>query len=803
MSAQEPTTDRHASVPEGASTAPHSLQGSNDQSSAPELSAGSGAVPPSDLTGLKLEAPKTWAAGAPGVRHALEAVGRAAGPTRGLRVLGQLNQVGGFDCPSCAWPDPDAEHRSTFEFCENGAKAVASEATNTHADADFFARHPVGELAGWSDHQLERAGRLVEPLVLEPGDDHYRPISWDDAFARIAEALNDLESPDRAIFYTSGRTSNEAAFLYQLFVRQFGTNNLPDCSNMCHESSGVALKRALGFGKGSVRFEDFDRADVVLLVGQNPGTNHPRMLSTLQRCARRGTRLVAINPLKEAGLLGFAHPQEPIGMLGIATALVKDEDYYQVRIGEDQAFFRGVAKALLEIDRADPGAGVDRAFLDEYAEGFVAYEAFLDATPWERITERSGIDRARIEALASRLAGTPRIIACWAMGLTQHRSSVATVREVVNVLLMRGAIGVPGAGVCPVRGHSNVQGDRSMGITPYPPAGLLDALGARFGFEPPRRPGWDTVEAIGAMHDGRAEVFLAMGGNFLSATPDTLVTAEALRRCRLTAQVSTKLNRSHLITGRTALILPCLGRTERDDQQGAVQFVTVENAMGIVHRSEGTLEPASEHLLSEPTIVARLARATLGARSTVPWEEWAADYDRIREAIAEVLPGFEDLNRRVREPGGFPLYNPLRERIFRTPDGKAHLDAQELPKALDLEPDRLILMTIRSHDQFNTTVYGLNDRYRGVKNERRVVFLNPEDMAERGLGPRQEVDLLGHYNGQVRRAHRFLVVPYDIPRRCAAAYFPETNVLVPVDSVAEGSNTPTSKSIVISLEPIV
>ncbi|MEW4568670.1 FdhF/YdeP family oxidoreductase [Tautonia sp. JC769] len=755
--------------------------------------------PPTAFSGLHLKKAEHKAAGPEAVYHAMKKVTREAGLVRGLNILTHVNQDGGFDCPSCAWPDPEPGERTSFEFCENGAKAVAAETTTKRVDRAFFARHSVADLAAHGDDWLDAQGRLAEPMVLRPGATHYEPIAWDDAFRLVADELNALASPDEAVFYTSGRTSNEAAFLYQLFVRQFGTNNLPDCSNLCHESSGAALGMTLGVGKGSVHLDDFAKADIILLVGQNPGTNHPRMLTTLQNAVEHGAKLVAINPLKEAGLLAFAHPQQVRGMLGFATTLA--DTYLQVKINGDQALFRGLAKALFDEMLHERGDAIDRVFIDEHTSGFDAYREVVGQTTWAEIVRLSGIDREAIEALARRLAETDRIICCWAMGLTQHKNSVATIQEIVNVLLLRGALGKPGAGVCPVRGHSNVQGDRTMGIWERMPDRWLDRLGAAFNFDPPRHHGFDVVQSIRAMHEGKARVFFGLGGNFLSASPDTHFTAEALRRCRLTAQVSTKLNRSHLVTGHTALILPCLGRSERDAQGGAEQFVTVENSMGIVHPSHGGFSPASPHLLSEPVMIARLARATLRERSTVPWEWLVEDYDRIRDAIERVVPGFDNYNERVRHPGGFALEHPVRDRRFPTRDGKAHFTPSPVT-GIEPEPGQLLLMTIRSHDQFNTTVYSRDDRYRGIRNERRVVFLNREDMHDRGLEPQQSVDLTGiDAQGRTRVARHFRAIPYDIPRGCAAAYFPEANVLVPIDSTAEISNTPTSKSIVITVAP--
>ena len=748
------------------------------------------ALCPEEFTGLKLSKPKTAAAGATAVVVSLGHVFGTAGIRHGLRALTTLNQAQGLDCPSCAWPDPDA-HRSFTEFCENGAKAVAWEADTRRLTSEFFRTHSIDELAKESDYWHGQQGRLTEPLVLRPGTRHYEPISWDEAFKLVAEELNALASPDEALFYTSGRTSNEAAFLYQLFVRQFGTNNLPDCSNMCHESSGSALVPSVGIGKGTVKLEDFEKSQLILILGQNPGTNHPRMLTALQAAKRAGSKIVAINPLKEAGLLAFRNPQEVRGMLGFGTPLA--DLYLQVRIGGDQALLKGVMKALVE-----RGTALDRVFIAEKTDGFDAFAATLTEASWEQITTQSGIARDAIEQLAELIAANERIIACWAMGLTQHKHAVATIQEVVNLLLMRGSIGKPGAGLCPVRGHSNVQGDRTMGIFEKPALWFLDALGQEFNFTPPPKHGFDTVEAIHAMRDGRAKVFFAMGGNFLSATPDTEVTGAALKNCRLTVHVSIKLNRSHLVTGRTALILPCLGRTERDTQNGKEQFVTTENSMGVVQMSRGSLVPASPHLLSEVVVIARLAEATLGEHSSVPWRELAADYDLIRERIERVIPGFQDYNARARQPGGFYLPNSPREGSFPTDTGKARFTSHPLHE-VGVEPGQLVMMTIRTHDQFNTTVYGLDDRYRGIKNERRVVLMSAADIRGAGLTAGAVVDLTSHFHGDQRVARHFIVVEYDIPPGCCATYFPETNVLVPLNSTADISNTPTSKFVAVTI----
>jgi molybdopterin-dependent oxidoreductase alpha subunit len=737
------------------------------------------------------------AGGIPAVLATAQTVWEEMGLVRGVQTLLKLNQKTGFDCPGCAWPEPDGE-RSHAEFCENGAKHVADEATTKRVTPEFFRQWTVADLAGQTDHWLNKQGRLTTPMLLRYGATNYEPIGWDQAFALIAGELNSLAHPDEAIFYTSGRTSNEAAFLYQLFVRQFGTNNLPDCSNMCHESSGSALGETIGVGKGTVTLEDFDLAQAIFVIGQNPGTNHPRMLTALQKAKRNGCKLVHINPMPEVGMTRFKHPQEMLGWVGKGTALA--DLFLQVRINGDVALLKGIAKAVLEEEERRPGEVLDHEFISEFTSGFAEFAAAARSASWDEITEQSDVSRAQLEEAAQIFIAAERTIFCWAMGLTQHKNAVANIQEIVNLMLLRGQIGKPGAGVCPVRGHSNVQGDRTMGIWERPTASFLDALGSEFDFEPPRRHGYDTVNAIEAMHAGKAHVFFALGGNFLSATPDTEFTAAALRRCRLTVQVSTKLNRAHLITGAQALILPCLGRTEIDKQATGPQFVTTENSMGVVQASRGFLPPASAELLSEPAIVARLATATLGNRSPVNWLALTADYDSVREHIEHVVPGFEDYNGRARRPGGFLLPNPARDRSFRTAAGRALFTVHDLPRH-DLKPDQFLMMTIRTHDQFNTSIYGLDDRYRGVYGGRRVVFLNREDMLAANLHEGDRVDLISHFEGEERLARHFAVVPYSIPRRCAATYFPETNVLVPIRSVAEKSNTPVSKSVVISIRP--
>ncbi|MEV4677173.1 FdhF/YdeP family oxidoreductase [Actinomadura sp. NPDC049382] len=747
-----------------------------------------------DDSGLDVTKPKTWAAGVPGVTAALRQSYAQMGAARTALTLLRVNQKQGFDCPGCAWPEGD--HRHIAEFCENGAKAVAEEATTRRVTREFFARHTVAELAGRSDHWLGQQGRLTEPMVKRAGSEHYEPIGWDEAIGLLASELTALGSPDEAVFYTSGRTSNEAAFAYQLFARAFGTNNMPDCSNMCHESSGSALSETIGIGKGSVLLEDLYQADLIFVVGQNPGTNHPRMLSALERAKKEGARIVAVNPLPEAGLMRFKNPQRPSGVTGKGTVLA--DRFLQIRLNGDLALFQALNRLLLESDA--PGA-LDEEFLDAHAHGFAAFREHVLALDWDDVLEATGLTRGEIAATLGDVLAAKKIIVCWAMGLTQHRNSVPTIREIVNFLLLRGNIGRPGAGVCPVRGHSNVQGDRTMGIWEKPKPAFLDALAAEFGFEPPREHGLDTVDAIRAMRDGRARLFLGMGGNFVRATPDSAVTEAALRGCRLTAQVSTKLNRSHAVTGELALILPTLGRTELDVQASGPQFVSVEDSMGMVHASRGRLAPASEHLLSEVSIVCRLAKAALPG-SAIGWDAMERDYDVIRDHVSRVVPGFAGYNARVREPGGFTLpHAPRDERRFPTATGKANLTVNEL-EVLRVPEGRLLLQTVRSHDQYNTTIYGLDDRYRGVKAGRRVVFVNPADLSALGVADGATVDLVSEWSdGTERRAPAFRVVSYPTARGCAAAYFPETNVLVPLDSTAEVSNTPTSKSVVVRLEP--
>lgn len=744
----------------------------------------------------RISNPATVAAGYSGVASSVNHVFRKAGIVRGTRSVLKMNQKGGFDCPSCAWPDPKT--RSSFEFCENGAKAVADETTQKRATPAFFRAWSVERMGQQSDKWLNKRGRLTHPMYKPEGSDHYLPVTWDQAFDRLAKHLNGLDSPNEAIFYTSGRTSNEAAWLYQLFVRCYGTNNLPDCSNMCHESTGVGLGESVGVGKGTVTLEDFDKAEVFLIFGQNPGTNHPRMLTPLSEARKRGAKIISINPLKEAGLIRFRNPQSPQDMLSAGTSI--STHFLQVKVNGDVALLKGLQKALLAEEARRPGQVLDHALIESKTKGFEDFAASVEATSWEDIERGSGIGRAQLEEVAHIIAGTPRVIACWAMGITQHLNGVSNVQEIANLMLMRGALGLEGAGLCPVRGHSNVQGDRSMGIWEKVNPALFDAMEARLGLTLPREEGTDAVNSIRAMHEGRSKVFFGMGGNILSAMSDTAYTAEALTNCDLTVHVSTKLNRSHLVTGKEALILPCLGRTELDIQRSGPQFVSTENSMSSVQKSTGHLSPASPHLLSEPMIVARMAVATLGPEHKVDWLNTASNYDHIRDHIAATVPGCKDYNRRVRQEHGFAMPNSVRDnRSFDTPDGFAHFKAHPIP-VHDLAPDEYVMMTVRSHDQFNTVVYDDHDRYRGIHNGRHVVFMNTDDIREAGLEDGQHVDLVNAHGGRRRVAPSFRVVAYEIPRGCVATYFPEANVLVPISSVAHRSNTPASKFVPITIE---
>ena len=740
---------------------------------------------------LEVEHGPHTAAGITAVAKAMELGISQMGVRRTTQTLLKLNQVDGFDCQGCAWPDPDPSHRHTAEFCENGAKAVAEEATRERVQPDFFREHSVADLDGRTEYWLGKQGRITEPMVLRAGATHYEPISWDDAFSTIAGHLNQVAHPDEAVFYTSGKASNEAAFVYQLFARAFGTNNLPDCSNMCHESSGTALVETIGIGKGSVSLDDIHHASLIVVAGQNPGTNHPRMLSALEEAKGNGAKIISINPLEEPGMVRFKNPQRPRGVIGTGTAMA--DLHLPIRINGDLALFQAIGALLVEWD------ALDHDFLATYTEGFDAYADHVADLDWAKVERSTGLSRAQVTEAAEMFRDSDATITCWAMGITQHHNSVAVIKEIVNVAMLQGNIGRPGAGLCPVRGHSNVQGDRTMGVWERVPDHFLDALRDEFDFEPPREHGYDTVQAIRAMRDGKVRVFFGLGGNFVSAAPDTEVTERAMRNCALTVHVSTKLNRSHLVTGGEALILPSLGRSEQDLTGGIRQRVTVEDSMSAVHASHGPLKPASKHLRSEVDIVCSLALATLPG-SSIPWAAMRDDYSVIRRHIARVVPGCAAYDDKINQPGGFVLPHPPRDsRTFQTKSGKAVITSTPI-EVLEVEPGRLILQTLRSHDQFNTTIYGLDDRYRGIKGGRRVVFVHPSDIDSLGWTDGDMVDLVGEWQDGERVARDFRIVSYDQPRGCAAAYYPETNPLVPLDSTAEGSNTPTSKSVIVRLE---
>jgi formate dehydrogenase major subunit len=748
-----------------------------------------------DESGLEVHPPEDHAAGVMAVAVSMKRSLERMGPVRTARTLLALNQAEGFDCMSCAWPDPDPGHRHTAEFCENGAKAVAEEATKDRATPEFFAAHSIAELDAHSEYWLGQQGRITHPMVKRPGGTHYEPIGWPQAFELIGAELRALEHPGEATFYTSGRASNEAAFVYQLFARVFGTNNLPDCSNMCHESTSIALQESIGIGKASVVLDDVHNAELIVLAGQNPGTNHPRMLSALEEAKRNGAKIISINPLREAGLVNFRNPQVPRGIVGKGTDL--SDLHLPIRLNGDLALFQALGALLVEWD------AVDHDFVRQHTTGFEAWRDHVRALDWDMVQASTGLSRAQIEEAARMLRDSGRTVFCWAMGLTQHRNAVATIKEVVNLALAQGNIGKPGAGLLPVRGHSNVQGDRTMGIWERVPDSFLDALAAEFGFDPPREHGYDTVDSIRAMRDGKVTVFVGLGGNFVQATPDSDVTAEAMRRTRLTVQISTKLNRSHLVCGETALILPTLGRTEKDVQASGPQAVTVEDSTCSVHASQGPLKPASPHLKSEVAILTQIAEATVGNRYGIDWRAMRDDYRRIREHISRVVPGCESYEVNVRRPGGYVMPHPPRDsRRFDTPSGLGEFVVSPV-EVLQVPPGHLVLQSLRSHDQFNTTIYGLSDRYRGIEGGRRVVFMHREDIAAAGFDPGDVVDLVSHWGGddRVRCASAFRIVEYDVPRGSAAAYYPETNPLVPLDSTAEKSNQPTYKSIIVRVTP--
>ena len=739
-----------------------------------------------------LSHPKNSAAGIPAVLSTMKYGLRNMGVINSITKLSKVNDFHGFDCPGCAWPDPDS-HRSFAEFCENGAKAVSDEATKSRADSDFWSKWSVSELSQKSDYWLNSQGRLTEPMILNPDSKHYQPISWNDAFDIIADNLLLLDNPDEAIFYTSGRTSNEAAFLWQLLARRFGTNNLPDCSNMCHESSGVALNESIGIGKGTVTLDDFNSADLIIVVGQNPGTNHPRMLTALRDAKKKGASIISINPLIETGMKKFKHPQNPIEMLGFGSKIA--DKHLKVKINSDQALFRAFSKSLIE------SGNVDEIFIDKYTNGYEDYRKIVLESDFSELSDITGIQLQEILDVGEKVSQSKSTIVCWAMGITQHKNSVSTIQEIVNFLLLGGNIGKKGAGVCPVRGHSNVQGDRTVGINHKPSSIFIDSLEKSTGIRSPEKHGFDSVEAVKAMEKGLGKVFLAMGGNFLSAMSDTNRTSTALSNCNLTVHISTKPNRSHLVTGKTGLILPCLGRTEEDISQIAgKQFVTVENSMGIVHSSTGTFKPASDKLISEPAIVSGIAGALESRleRSGIPWKNLSENYDLIRDLIENTIPGFEDYNVRIKSKSGFYLPNPPRDsRTFKTKNGLANFVSSDISYAKS--SDKFMMMTIRSHDQYNTTIYGLDDRYRGIKNGRRVVLMNNIDIVNLGLSKGSMVDLSSEMKSGLVVSPNWFVVPYEIPEGNIATYFPESNILIPLDSVADRSNTPTSKSVPISI----
>jgi molybdopterin-dependent oxidoreductase alpha subunit len=753
-------------------------------------------VTEADESDIEVGRPKSWAAGVPGVLHSMEPAIAQMGLVRTGRTMLKLNQKDGFDCPSCAWPDPS--HRSNFEFCENGAKAVTWEATPVVVESGFWAEHPISDLLERSEYWLGMQGRLTEPVYKSADDDHYRPIGWDEAFTIIANKLNSLDSPNESAFYTSGRTSNEAAFTYQLFVRGFGTNNLPDCSNMCHESSGWAMGQTIGIGKATITYDDFAKADLVIILGQNPGTNHPRMLTALEGTKRAGGSIVAINPLPEAGLRRYKNPQHARGIIGRGTDIA--DQFLQIRSGGDMALLQAISKRVFEAEARNPGHVLDHEFLNAHCHGLEELRAHVELLDDETVLKATGLQLSEINELADRYITADKVIITWAMGITQQKKGVATIKEIINLLLLRGNIGKPGAGASPIRGHSNVQGDRTMGIWEQMPPAFLDAIEREFGFDPPREAGADAVDTIHQMLKGTIKVFLAVGGNLVAAISDSQKAEKAMQSTEMTVQVSTKLNRSHAVVGKEALILPTLGRTEIDRQKSGVQFVSVEDTVCAVHASYGQLEPVAPNLLSEVSIITRLARATLGDRVPVNWERFESNYDVIRDHISHVVDGCANYNDRVRREGGFVLPNgPRDSRTFNTPLGKAMLTVNDL-EYLSRPPGTLILQTIRSHDQFNTTIYGHNDRYRGIKKGRHVVFVNPDDLAEFGLADGQFVDVHGVYtDGEVRVLRQYRAVSYPTAKGCAAAYYPEANVLVPLDSIAEGSKTPASKTVIVRL----
>lgn len=744
-------------------------------------------------TNIKIAKPETAAGGVRSLTNAAQHIWHKSDMLTGIKAVKSMNKIGGFDCPGCAWPTAP-EEALAVEICENGIKALAEEITTGHANGEFFANHSLKELQQMDDYHLGMAGRLTEPMIIRDGDTHYQPIAWNDAFDLISQQLLALDDREQAAFYTSGRTSNEAAFLYQLMVRMYGTNNLPDSADLCHEASGIALGETLGVGKGTVTVDDFSKADAIFIFGQNPGSNHPRMLKALQKAAANGCKIVSINPLIEAGLMRFKNPQHLSGIIGNGSAL--SDLLLQVKINGDMALISAMIKIVFEIAESRPQV-INQQFIDEATQGFAAFKDSIVQLDLNELIAASGVEEKLIREAAEIFCNSKRVIACWAMGLTQHHDGVATIQQLVNLLLLGGHVGREGAGVCPVRGHSNVQGDKTMGITENPPAYLLKNLSEKFNFSAPTRVGMDTISVINGLNAGTMKILVALGGNLLMASPDTHNTARALQNAELTVHIATKLNHTHLYPGKVSLILPCLARSEKDYQKSGEQLVTVENSMGIVHRSSGVLEPCSDKLLSEVAIVANLATRLL-PNSPVNWLELVDDYASIRDLISDVIPGFQDFNHKINSDGWFYLYNAVRdERKFVTKTGKANFTPHTVSNR-ELAADEFLLMTTRSHDQFNTTVSGMNDRYRGIKGGRMILFMNPEDIKDNGLSDGAEVTVSNAKYPDMQLSN-LRIVSYDIPRKCLASYFPEANVLIPLDSLDMRSRTPTSKSIVVKI----
>ncbi|WP_313190592.1 FdhF/YdeP family oxidoreductase [Sphingobacterium sp.] len=754
---------------------------------------------PFRLLDLKLTPVEKKAAGIPAVLAVFSDLFEEKAVVRAGRALFKVNQMEGFDCPSCAWPDPDDERSVLGEYCENGAKAVAEEATSKRVTPQFFKENSVADLAKLDDYQIGKMGRLTDPMYLPEGATHYQPISWDDAFKKIASHLNALESPDQAAFYTSGRTSNEASFVYQLFAKEFGTNNMPDCSNMCHETSGSALRPTIGIGKGTVTLEDFYDTDVIVIIGQNPGTNAPRMMSALAKGKKNGAKIIAINPLPEAGLMGFVDPQSVLGVLEGGVKLA--DLYLPVKINGDMALLKAIEMLLIDFEKKNPGSVFDEQFIENKTVGFDEFLQQFNDLDLDELAKEAAVDKDLIYEAAAMIAFKKRIIISWGMGLTQQPNGVDMIREILNILLLKGSIGIPGAGVCPVRGHSNVQGNRTMLIDEKPSNEQLDRIENFYGFQVPRKHGYDVVRAIKAMHEGKIKFMFCMGGNFLSATPDTTYTANALRKLNLLVCVSTKLNRGHLVHGKEAIILPTYGRSDKDIVNGELQIISTENSMGVVQQSKGMLDAVSDNLVNELQIVCRMAMETLANRSVVNWQRYHDSYDAVRDDIEQCIPGFDNYNVRVREKGGFYLPNEARDKQYfsKKLEGRAPFTLTEVPDNT-LADDEYMMATTRTHDQFNTTIYGLDDRYRGIKNERRVIFMNQKDIDKAGFKAGDKVDLYNFDDGIERVAPLFIIVSYQVPEKNTVTYFPETNVLVSVNNVVKESNMPASKYVKIKVK---